>query len=82
MTTETSIFDRPAELPEDLLKAARERGYPQEILDRARELKVNRGMIEWWVNHERYHSRRSEKVSEGAGDADVRHHARAAGRLE
>ena len=53
MTTETSIFDRPVELPEDLQKAARERGYPQEVLDRARELRVNRGMIEWWVNHER-----------------------------
>jgi len=53
MTTETSIFNKRSEIPEELQKTARERGFEQDILDRAGELKVNRGMIEWWVNHER-----------------------------
>jgi len=53
VATEVSIFDKPSEFPDELLKAARERGFPQDILDRARELKVNRGAIEWWVTHER-----------------------------
>jgi len=53
MTTEISIFDKRSEIPEELQKTARERGFEQDILDRAGELKVNRAMIEWWVNHER-----------------------------
>ena len=53
MTTETSIFSKRSEIPEELQKTARERGFEQDILDRAGELKVNRAMIEWWVNHER-----------------------------
>lgn len=53
MTTEVPIFERPSELPEELKQAARERGFPQDILDRAEELRVNRGIVDWWVNHER-----------------------------
>ena len=53
MATEVSIFEKPSEFPEELQQAARERGFPQDILDRARELKVNRGAVEWWVKHER-----------------------------
>jgi hypothetical protein len=53
MTTEVSIFDRPSELPAELLDEARDKGFPSEILDRARELRVNRGIVEWWVKHDR-----------------------------
>ena len=53
MTTEVSIFDRPFETPADLLEAARKCGFPEDIIERARELKVNRGIIEWWVKHDR-----------------------------
>ena len=53
MATEVSIFDKPSKLPDELKQAARERGFPQDILDRAEELKVNRGIVDWWVNHER-----------------------------
>src|SRR5919108_2435071 len=53
MATEVSIFDRPLEVPPDLAEAARKRDFPLEIIERARELKVNRGIIDWWLNHQR-----------------------------
>ncbi|MGH8245942.1 MAG: hypothetical protein ACREUU_05865, partial [Gammaproteobacteria bacterium] len=52
MATEVSIFDEPSQLPEELIQAARERGFPQDILDRAQELRVNRGTVDWWVKHQ------------------------------
>jgi hypothetical protein len=53
VATEVSIFDKPSEFPEELLQAARERGFPQDVIDRARELKVNKGIVDWWVKHDR-----------------------------
>jgi hypothetical protein len=52
MATEVSIFEKSSVLPEELLQAALERGYAQEILDRARELRISKGIVEWWVKHE------------------------------
>jgi hypothetical protein len=53
MTTEVSIFDRPFETPADLLEAARNCGFPEELIERARALRVSRGVIDWWIKHDR-----------------------------
>lgn len=53
MSTETSIFDRPVDIPDDLRRRAADTGWPEGLVERARELRVSRGAIEWWFNHER-----------------------------
>ncbi len=52
MTTELSIFDRPIEVPEDLLRMADEKGWPEDLIRRACQLRVGRGGIEWWLTHD------------------------------
>ncbi len=52
MTTEVSIFDRPTEVPEEFHAAARERGWPPGALERACELRMPKGAIQWWLEHE------------------------------
>lgn len=52
MTTELSIFDRPATIPEDLRQAAHKKGWPDALLERALELRCSRGQITWWLTHD------------------------------
>ncbi|MDO8616376.1 MAG: hypothetical protein Q7T33_11685 [Dehalococcoidia bacterium] len=53
MNTEMSIFDRPAEVPEDLLKLAAEKGWPEDLIRRGLELRLHRRAMEWWMTTER-----------------------------
>jgi hypothetical protein len=49
MTAETSIFDRPAAVPEDCLRTAAEKGWPAGLVERAFQLRVERADVDWWL---------------------------------
>jgi hypothetical protein len=53
MTTETSIFDRPVPVPDGWLELARKRGWPEDFVQRALNLRVPRFDIEYWLTHDR-----------------------------
>lgn len=53
MTTQTSLFDRPVAVPDDLRRAWQDRGWPEQVLHQLMELRVPRGPIDWWLKHER-----------------------------
>ncbi len=50
MTTETSLFDRPTQVPEELRQRWLAKGWPEEVLDRALSLRAERGAVEFWTN--------------------------------
>ena len=50
-TTDLSIFERPVEVPDELLRAAREKDWPEGLVRRALELRVPRTDVEWWLTH-------------------------------
>jgi hypothetical protein len=52
MTAETSIFDRPTEISDELRRGWAARGWPEDILELARAIHMAQGAIEWWVNHQ------------------------------
>lgn len=52
MTTETSIFDRPTQISDELRRAWAARGWPEDVLGRALAIHMPQGAIEWWVNHQ------------------------------
>lgn len=53
MTTELSLFDRPVAVPEELRRAAQEKGWPDGLLERALSLRISRAGIQEWLNSER-----------------------------
>lgn len=53
MANEISIFDRPIEVPEELRQAAKERGWPSGMLERALDLRISRAGIQEWLSNER-----------------------------
>ncbi len=52
MTT-SSPADLPLDVPEDLRRAAHARGWPDDVLPRAVELRVARRDIDYWLTHDR-----------------------------
>ena len=52
MTTETMIFERGTEIREEYYAAAAKKGWPQDVLRTASELRVEKSAIEWWLTHE------------------------------
>jgi hypothetical protein len=52
MTTDTSIFDRRTEYSEEIYANARAKGWSDDLLDKARALRVPQGQMEFWLKHE------------------------------
>ena len=52
MTVETSVFDRPVVIPDDFARLALERSWPDGLLRRACELRVDRGQLAFGLTHE------------------------------
>ena len=50
MTQETSIFEKPVAVPDDLARTAREKAWPGGVLERALQLRMSRADIEMWLN--------------------------------
>jgi len=50
MEPELSIFDR-VDIPPELLAAAREKGWPEGLAERALRLRVPRRDLQWWLDH-------------------------------
>src|SRR5437867_1238564 len=53
MKTETSIFERGTEYSEEICSDARGKGWPDELLGRARRLRIPEGHLRFWLKHER-----------------------------
>src|SRR2546423_6173942 len=53
MTAETSNTDRSVEPPEDFVRRAAGRGWPEGLLQRALDLRINRGDIDFWLKNKR-----------------------------
>ncbi len=53
MTAELSIFERPIEVPEEFERRARERGWPDGLVRRALELRIERAGVESWLAQDR-----------------------------
>ena len=54
VTAERSIFDRPVDVPEELRQAARDKGWPDGLLERALELRMARADIDFWLTRDRH----------------------------
>ena len=50
MTTELSIFERPIEVPEELVRAAREKGWPDALVQKALELRIPKSDVRAWLD--------------------------------
>lgn len=53
MTTETSIFDKPTQVSDDIRKKWAEKGWPEEVLDKALAMRVERGAFDFWLKGSR-----------------------------
>ena len=51
-TNGQSIYDRPIDVPEEWRQSARDQGWPDGLLERALQLRVNRKDIEYWFTTE------------------------------
>jgi hypothetical protein len=51
--TETSLFDRPVEVPDEWRDLCRKKGWPESFLEEALRLRVPREQINWWLTHDR-----------------------------
>ena len=51
MSTE-AIFEAPTEVPAELLERARDRGWPDELVPRAIEVRIGRRILEEWLDNE------------------------------
>ncbi len=49
-TAEPSIFDR-VEIPDELVRAARDKRWPDGLLERALRLRVSRGDVQYWLDN-------------------------------
>jgi hypothetical protein len=61
MTTETSIFDRPTKISDEVRQKWRAKGWPDELLEKALNLRVETGAFEFWVNNQRMTAENVEK---------------------
>jgi len=52
--TEPSVFERPIEVPEQLRHAARDKEWPDGLLERALQLRVPKRDIEFWLTGEHH----------------------------
>ncbi len=53
MVTETSIFDRPTEFSAEVREAWAAKGWPEALLQRAGQLRVDANMMGWWFSAKR-----------------------------
>jgi hypothetical protein len=51
--TETSIFDRPVEVPEEWRALARKKDWPEELIEEAVRLRLPHEQVNWWLTHDR-----------------------------
>jgi hypothetical protein len=61
MTTETSIFDRPTQISDDVRQKWLEKGWSGELLEKALNLRIESGAFDFWVNTERMTQENVEK---------------------